>query len=265
MKERLVAEAGGKCINPGCATRLLELHHIREWAIYQTHDEKHMIALCPSCHEAVTRGDLRIDDETLYRWKNIIRGPGQAEGHLYVEPGGPARLLIGSVAVQADSDLAVFRLTDEQNLSFRVRDHDIMHLNATVTNVRGDPLLEVVDNHVFDKSNGVVEVAQRPGKFRMTAAVDTKLLPLWSLRQMRVQEPDFPRGGSLTLLDLEVVEPNLVKVQGVWIRHARGVIITDSRISFLDPERRAPVSIIGEGASSILKWSGPISAALFSL
>ncbi len=181
MKERLIAEARGKCANPGCATRLLELHHIREWAIYQTHDEKHMIALCPSCHEAVTRGDLRIDDETLYRWKNLIRGSGQATGHLYVEPGGPARLLIGSVAVQADSDLAVFRLTDEQNLSFQVRDHAIMHLNATVANVKGEPLLDVVDNHIFDPSDGVVEVAQRPGKFRMTAPVDTKLLPLWSL------------------------------------------------------------------------------------
>ena len=101
--------------------------------------------------------------------------------------------LIGSVAVQADSDLAVFRLTDEQSLSFRVRDHAIMHLNATVTNVKGEPLLDVVDNHVFDRSGGVVEVAQRPGKFRMTAPVDTKLLPLWSLRQMRVQEPDFRR------------------------------------------------------------------------
>jgi len=82
---------------------------------------------------------------------------------------------------------------------------------------------------------------------------------------MRVQEPDFPKGGSLTLLDLEVLEPNLVKVQGVWIRHGRGVIITDSRISFLDPERREPVSITGEGVTSLLKWSGPISAALFAI
>jgi hypothetical protein len=82
---------------------------------------------------------------------------------------------------------------------------------------------------------------------------------------LAVQEPDFPRGGNLTLLDLEVIEPNLVKVQGIWICRARAVIITDSRISFLDPERREPISIIGERASSILKWSGPISAALFSL
>lgn len=88
MRERLVAEAGRKCANPGCAVRLLELHHIRAWAVYQTHDERHMIALCPSCHESVTPGDLRLDDETLYRWKNLIRGSGQASGHLSIEPGG---------------------------------------------------------------------------------------------------------------------------------------------------------------------------------
>jgi hypothetical protein len=173
--------------------------------------------------------------------------------------------LIGSVTVQADSDLAVFELTAQQKLSFQVREHEIMHLNATVANVRGEPLVEVVDNHVFDRSSGLIEVAQRPGKFCIAAPLETKLIPLWALRHIRVQEPLFPEGGNLTLLDLEVLEPNLVRVQGIWIRGQVGIIITDSRIAFLDMELREPVSIVGGGVHTVLKWNGPISEALFAI
>lgn len=141
---------------------------------------------------------------------------------------------MGSVAAQTDSDLVVFKLTAEHELSFRVREQVIMHLNATVTNVRGQPLLKVIDNHVFDQSGGLVKVTQRPGKVRMTAPIDTKLIPLWALKQIRGQEPFFPNDGALTLLDLEVLEPNLVRVQGIWIRRQEGVVITNHRIAFLD-------------------------------
>ena len=59
-----------------------------------------MIAVCPACHDTVTRGNLRIDDETLYRWKNIIRGELNHD-HIYVERGSPVRMLFGSITVEA--------------------------------------------------------------------------------------------------------------------------------------------------------------------
>jgi hypothetical protein len=265
MRERLVQEAGGKCANPGCALRLLEIHHIREWAIYQSHDEKHMIALCASCHDVVTRGELRLDDETLYRWKNLIRGPGQSSGHLYVEPGGRPTLLIGSITAQGDSELVIFNLRSEQELFFRVRDLVIMHLSATVVDVRGNLLLKVVDNHVFDHSGGLLNIVQRPGKIRVTAPVDTKLLPLWALEQVRVQEPFFPSGGVLTLLDLEVLEPNLVRVQGLWMHRREGILITDSYLAFLNMHSERPGIIMGAGVDTVLNCTGPITETLFSM
>ena len=48
IKRALYAEAGYKCANPGCCTRLQELHHIRQWSVYQTHDGSEMIAICPT-------------------------------------------------------------------------------------------------------------------------------------------------------------------------------------------------------------------------
>lgn len=101
-KRALIREAGGKCANPGCPNRLIELHHIQRWAVYRTHDAEHMIAVCPTCHENVERGSLLISDETLYEWKKIVRRKAAARGHIYVEPGDQAKLLLGSIAVSGE-------------------------------------------------------------------------------------------------------------------------------------------------------------------
>lgn len=100
LKKYLLEEAGYKCANPGCSNRLIEIHHIKEWCIYYTHDKAHMIAVCPACHDTITRGNLRIDDETLYRWKNITRGELNHD-HIYVERGSPVRMLFGSITVES--------------------------------------------------------------------------------------------------------------------------------------------------------------------
>jgi hypothetical protein len=73
LKAQLIKQAGDKCANPGCSNWRVHLHHIQHWAVYKTHDGKHMIAICPSCHDAVhTSG---IDDEMLYRWKTYLVRP----------------------------------------------------------------------------------------------------------------------------------------------------------------------------------------------
>ena len=73
LKTQLRREAGEKCANPGCSATRTHLHHIREWAVYRTHDGAHMIAVCPTCHDAIHHGQLPISDETLYAWKRIPR------------------------------------------------------------------------------------------------------------------------------------------------------------------------------------------------
>lgn len=38
-------------------------------------DQDHMIAICPTCHDAVHHGPLEITDDTIYSWKSIKRKP----------------------------------------------------------------------------------------------------------------------------------------------------------------------------------------------
>ena len=95
MKRILLQQTGYKCANPGCFNRLLEIHHIKEWAIYQTHDEESMIAICPACHDAVTRGQLTISDDELYSWKGIERSATVLTGQIFVEPSSFPRLVLG--------------------------------------------------------------------------------------------------------------------------------------------------------------------------
>ena len=121
LKAQLIKDAGDKCANPGCSNWRVHLHHIKHWAVYKTHDGKHMIAICPSCHDAVHTS--RIDDETLYRWKSISRpAANEIRDHLYVEPSPEIRCLTGSMCVLADSTNAlVFTLSNSNHFGFRVR------------------------------------------------------------------------------------------------------------------------------------------------
>lgn len=267
-KRALVREAGGKCANPGCPNRLTEFHHVREWAVYRTHDAGHMIAVCPACHDGVDRGTLLIDDETLYAWKRIARTSVAARGHIYVEPGEEAKLLLGSIAVRGeDAGLVAFELSDTNRLSFALRDGDVVLLNLAVTDRRGREIVKVVDGHVEVLDEDAATFEQRPGRVKVTVPAHGRYLAHRAVEMMRVQEPEFANDGRLTLLDLEVVEPGLVRVQGVWSRGVDAVVITTERLAFVSiaPERSEPISLTGEGAESVLHHTGPITTALFNM
>lgn len=63
-----------KCANPRCNNYRTHIYHIKEWSVYKTHDSEHMIAVCLSCHDGIHYRKLKIDDETIYRWKSIKKG-----------------------------------------------------------------------------------------------------------------------------------------------------------------------------------------------
>lgn len=64
-------------------------------------------------------------------------------------------------------------------------------------------------------------------------------------------------------LGLEVLEPGLVRVEGIWATHEHAVVITHSSLSFMWPGLLRPVSIMGDGSDSILNWQGPITESMF--
>lgn len=261
-KEALIREAGMKCANPGCVNYRTHMHHIRQWAVYETNDQEHMIAICPACHDAVHHGTLKIDDETLYRWKGIPR-TATKQDLLYVEPGHSPKLLLGSVAATGDTGLTVFQLSPTNRLSFRLANGDIFLVNLSISTVPGQEVIRIVDNHVRHAAEEPVRYHRRPGQIRVSAPDTPDFLPAWALACLRAVEPDYALSGELILVDIEVLEPGLVRVQGIWAESTRAVVITKELIAFMRPGMQQPISLCGQGASTVLDYHGPITSALF--
>ncbi len=264
VKRKLRSEAGNKCANPGCSNWRVHIHHIKHWIVYQTDDEKEMIAVCPACHDAIHYGKLEISDDTLFGWKNIYRALTTVDSHLYIEPSAELKLLTGTIAISTSNQEAlVFELSDQNKLKFRILDNDIMMLNSNVSDLMGTEVLRVVDNHIRVKNDDEVIYEQVPGHVRISAPTSKKYIPDWVITKIRIQENNYGMSGNVIILDLKVLKPGVVRVQGLWIEDDIAVIITKERLSFLTAHMHQPLSLVGEGEGSVLKYCGPINTALF--
>lgn len=231
--------------------------------MYQTHDAEHMIAICAACHDSVDRGQLQISDEALYRWKGIDRTSATNIGHIFVEPGEAPRLLLGSISARGDSGLIVFESSEQQRLSFVVRDGEIMLLNLKISSPDGSLVLDVVDGYVR-KQEPSIEYRTRPGAVEVPAGFNSPLIPGW-VRASLLREDDRYGDQPLPLLALEVIDRGLVRVEGLWLDKYRGLVITRERLSFVARGRPRPITLMGAGEHTILNFVGPVDSALFVL
>jgi hypothetical protein len=224
-----------------------------------------MIAVCPTCHDAIHHGAIRISDDTLYRWKTITRTDEANQGHLYVEPGRQAKLLLGSVSVTGDAGLIVFELSRGNHLSFALRDQDIVLLSLAVADRHGRELARLVENYVKPTPGTDVAYTQIPGRHTITAPMSRRYMPMWALTRVQANEPSYRPDERVTLLNLEVMEPGIVRVAGVWLEPRHGVVITDAAMHFVrvDPLVPRSLAIAGAGVDSTLHYTGPITNALF--
>lgn len=262
LREQLRAEAGGKCANPGCANRRTELHHVREWAIYRTHDRQHMIAVCPACHDAIHHGEIPLSDDTLVSWKRIVRA-AEVRDHIWVEPGAATKLLLGTIAVSTTEAVTVFRLSEHNELSFRIADSDILLTDLRVTSLAGVEIVRVTGNHLRHMPRSDVTYRRVPGRVDIFVPATEEFIPHWALAQKRQQDRFFALGNRVKYVGLRVLEPGLLRVEGIWAHRDRVVIITDVALSFCSPGRREPLSMVGDGKDSVLHWAGPITTAMF--
>ena len=83
------------------------------------------------------------------------------------------------------------------------------------------------------------------------------------MKKIQIQQPQYAKENILILLELEVLKPGLVKVKGCWADNKQAVIITDDAISFITKGLEQPLSMIGEGENSCLRYVGPIDNELF--
>lgn len=266
LKRQLVEEAGGKCANPGCTDWRSHIHHIKHWAVYKSHDSSDMIAVCPSCHDACHHGALKITDACLYLWKGVERSSAPETAHIYVEPAPALKLLTGSIAVSStNSEATVFELSNANRLRFRVLDGDLLQVSARLSDQKGKEVLRVVDNHVRVVRDPKVRFDFRAGRTRITVPATDRYIPDWVLTQMRVEKPEFGVSGELVALDLEVLKPGLLRVQGFWPADASAVVIDEERLSFCRQGAPRPLTLVGDGENSVLLYTGPITKSLFGL
>jgi hypothetical protein len=126
----------------------------------------------------------------------------------------------------------------------------------------GQQLLRVRQNHVRIVDPNV-DFRHVPGHVRVIAPATEPYVPPWVVDKVRQHEAAFAANGLLPLLDINVEEPGIVRVQGLWTHNDRVIVITDTLLGFVTPELREPISIVGVGRDTKLVYTGPIDTALF--
>jgi hypothetical protein len=135
-----------------------------------------MVAICPTCHDEIHHGRLRISDEVLYSWKGIDRKLGEHRDHIYVEPGTECKLLTGSITLQTTNpELIVFQLPNANSLSFRVFDEDVLLLKSLLRDLDGNVVLKIADNYVKVQKDPQIEFHKRTGKVRISVTRDAEI------------------------------------------------------------------------------------------
>lgn len=256
VKKGLLDESGGKCANPGCSNRLTQIHHIDEWHVYRSHRPAAMICICASCHDNVHRGALNISDATLYRWKGIDRKSKPRREQVYVEPGESPKLQLGSIAFTGQSGVTVLGLSNRNSIGFTLRGGELYFVNATV-GIGTRTFVKIVENQVVIEPNPSMDYASVPGHLIARIPLADVELPTWVLDAARWYVPTFAQDEHVTLLDVEVCEPGLVRVQGIWLARDECFIATETLLIWAKPGRR--VAFAGDGPSSVIKFGGPIT------
>lgn len=276
-KKRLRAEAGGKCANPGCPTKRTQIHHIREWAVYRTHDEAHMIAICPTCHDAVHHGRLEISDETLYRWKTSQPSDAAQRGMFYVQPAPHRRLHLGTIWVTREAgEVSAFNLGPDAFVTVVIEEDDILLIDLRVTARDGTELARIsrYGHTKMPTSHDGVEVREHPGTIAVSIPCNERYLPEWLINKVQKEDPEFGQ-DSVEVFHIEVISPGEVRLKGLWFDDGTAVRVTDTQIQFFwaDPNRGALIAIgdpvkgtgfflsgtFGAGALFQMMTSGPVA------
>jgi hypothetical protein len=61
------------------------------------------------------------------------------------------------------------------------------------------------------------------------------------------------------IIELKVVSPGVVKVDGIWCDHDNAVVVSDGLLTFYP----GGLSIAGKGEHTVLYYGGPIGSSFF--
>lgn len=63
----VLTEAGHRCAIPTCRAETTEIHHIKPWSKVKEHKFENLIALCPTCHARVGKGQIDRKSMRIYK------------------------------------------------------------------------------------------------------------------------------------------------------------------------------------------------------
>jgi hypothetical protein len=145
----------------------------------------------------------------------------------------------------------------------RVLDNDILQVSVRLQDEKGKELLRVVENHVRVIRTKDIVFDYRAGHARITVPATSSFAPRWLIDQVRTQDPAFAADGRIIALDVEVLKPGLLRVQGCWPDGKVGVVITEKALSFCKLGLREPISLVGAGEGIVITYAGPVTSAVF--
>lgn len=265
-KKQLISEAGGKCANPGCSAWRVHIHHIKQWSVYKTHDNKHMIAVCPNCHDQIHNGSIRFSDEELYKWKEFSRTSDYVRGHIYVEPNDKHKIIFGSVSfTTTNNSVVLFDSKNGGHLGYRVLDEDTVLVNARLLDSNGRELIRVHENNIKHRVSDGLSLIVAPGRVVLKS---TALYNYASRRLVSFAEktyPDFFKTVPLDLLDIAVLAPGVLKVRCIFGDPEFLFISTDTELSCFLPDGAPPFILMGDGEGTVINYLGPINETVLGI
>ena len=262
LRRQLIKEAGNKCANPGCSNWRIHIHHVKEWAVFKTHISDDMIAVCPSCHDAIHNGILKPSDEDLYRWKGIERLESSRRSHIYVEPAKELAILIGSIAIIPSHAVGVFGLSDLNNLKFKLLDQEIVQLSAHLIALDGSEIVRVLENYIRVANDRHIHCDCRPGRFTVTVPLWSRYIPPWAVACIRQREPSHISNSRIIAIEIEVLRPGVVRVQGFWPNANYCIVVTQGSLIVCRPDMNIH-QIKGYGEETRMHISRNITSSLF--
>jgi hypothetical protein len=88
--------------------------------------------------------------------------------------------------------------------------------------------------------------------------------PKWLVDLMEKNFPHYAVDGSIVALDIEVLEPGVIRLKGCWPDENTAIVITDKELIFCTArEKPIFVSLFGGGRSVKMTYTGPITSAFF--
>ncbi len=141
LKRELRQEAAFGCCK--CGRPFIQYHHIIPWPKIQKHDVKHMMVLCPNCHDEATQGSITTKEQRDYKADPYNVKNGYSQGFLKINDESD-NIVIGTNIFNCNGKLIV--VDGEELVSARLDENGNLDFSLKLYNESNNLVLNVQNN-----------------------------------------------------------------------------------------------------------------------